>query len=332
MSTTPTSSPIGDDANPEDMGPVDPTIVDPAIARESNNQNVMQEMIDFVNVMKSEIISSQQLQESLSQELQLLKFGINRETNPTIRVSQPTSSATTPRFQPQSHSTSRQLFTSDILPTTTRDTTFNNQLTTHNTMRQHYRQQPPPAPNISTTEPLHVPPQQPSSSNNEEDTGQPFPFEQFPQHVIDPTPESTFQPSTSSYYDDLMKDFAPHRKVNLNVTRSEVPSNPSTSQCKLRSLEFDSVQKFIEAFVLECGKYLGEDLLMADYMSLPVLMQLRSYERTANVTNGKMQITANRCNLPNHLMYRLIFLYSGPKSKHQWLINFVGQLCQPRFC
>ena len=237
---------------------VDPTIIDPAIARESNNQNVkMQEIMDFM-------IASQQLQELHSQELQLLKFGINKEPNPNIRASQPAYSSITPRFQPQSHSTSRQLFTSDILPTTTRDTTFNNQLTTHNTMRQHYRQQPPPAPNISTTEPLHVPPQQPSSSNNEEDTGQPFPFEQFQQHVLDPPPESTFHPSTSTYYDDLMKDFAPHRKVNLNVTRSEVPSNPSTSQCKLRSLEFDSVQKFIEAFVLECGKYLGEDLLMVD--------------------------------------------------------------------
>ena len=303
MSTTPTSSPTDDNANPEDMGPVDPPIVDPAIARESNNQNVqIQEMMDL-------LMATQQLQEQHSQELQLLKFGINRDSTQPLRVSQPAPTSITPRHQPQSHGTSRQLFTSDILPTTTRDTTFNNQLTSHNNMRQHYREQPPPAPNISTTEPLQVQPQHSSSSNNE-DTYQPFPFEQFPQHVIDPTPDSTFQPSTSSYYDDLMKDFAPHRKVNLNVTRSEVPSNPATSQCKLRSLDFDSVQKFIEAFVLECGKYLGEDLLMADYMSLPVLMQLRSYERTANVTNGLLQITANRCNLPNHLMYRLIFLYS----------------------
>ncbi len=120
MSTTPTSSPIGDSAIPEDMGPVDPTIIDPAIARKSNNQNVkMQEIMDL-------LIASQQLQEQHSQELQLLKFGINRETNPTFRVSQPVSSSITPRHQPQSQGTSRQLFTSDILPTTTRDTTFNN--------------------------------------------------------------------------------------------------------------------------------------------------------------------------------------------------------------
>ena len=110
MSTTPTSSPTDDNANPEDMGPVDPPIVDPAIARESNNQNVqIQEIMDL-------LIASQQLQEQHSQELQLLKFGINRETNPTFRVSQPVSSSITPRHQPQSQGTSRQLFTSDIFP------------------------------------------------------------------------------------------------------------------------------------------------------------------------------------------------------------------------
>jgi hypothetical protein len=192
---------------------------------------------------------------------------------------------------------SRQLFTSDnnnnnttirvptratdqvlimLEKTRARDSTYNQQLTSHNTIRQHYQQQPP-AVDISAAQPLQVQEQQPSvpqpSPSDNDSTGQPFPFETFDQHVLDPVPTSasSFQPADSTYYDDLMKDFAPHRKVNLNVTRSEVPSNPTTSQCKLRSLDFDAVQKFIDAFVFECGKFLGEFLPMVYCPNFPIL-------------------------------------------------------------
>lgn len=123
-----------------------------------------------------------------------------------------------------------------------------------------------------------------------------------------------------------MHNFVPHRKIVQSVTRSTVPSNPATSQCKLRSLDFDSVFKFTNDFVKECGKFLEEGQNIADIMLLPVLMQLQAFDRTANVTKGQMEILNERCNLPNNLMYRLIFMYSGLRSKQEFLINFVTNL------
>ena len=122
--------------------------------------------------------------------------------------------------------------------TRARNSTYNQQLTSHNTIRQHYQQQPP-AVDISAAQPLQVQEQQPSvpqpSPSDNDSTGQPFPFETCDQHVLDPAPTS------------------------------------ASSQCKLRSLDFDAVQKFIDAFVFECGKFLGEFLPMVYCPNFPIL-------------------------------------------------------------
>lgn len=135
-------------------------------------------------------------------------------------------------------------------------------------------------------------------------------------------PARSHQP-TASYFDEQSRNSVPERSHDQSITRTSIAPNPATSQCHLKLLDFDSMYKFTAEFIKEQNKFRDDTLLMVDYISFGCLMQLQAHDQQHNITRGQMGIRNERCNLYNNMIYHLMFLFCCPKSKQEFLGDFV---------
>ena len=138
-------------------------------------------------------------------------------------------------------------------------------------------------------------------------------------------PSSTataFHP-TSNFFDQESRNFVPERNTNHAVTHTTVGPNAATSQCRLTVLDFAHLHRFQGMFLKEQNKFIGWNILMVDYISFAILMILQAHDFQHNITRGQMQIQNERCNLSNNSIYHLLFSYCCPKTKMEWLNEFI---------
>lgn len=160
---------------------------------------------------------------------------------------------------------------------------------------------------------------------NPQPNRQPCANNNYSHPIYDPPPDPPAQVHrpTSSFFDQESRNFLPDRNTNQAVTHTTVAPNASTLQCQLTVLDSDHLCRFTGMYLKEQNKFIGRNILMVDYISFGGLMQLQTYDFQHNITRGHMEIINERCNLSNNSIYHLLFLFCSPKTKIEWLNDFV---------